>query len=64
MQLLALYISELVFYILLLIFTIHTIALSYHWFSYGEKRSVSMTALSVYLLGGAMLFLVMGFLML
>jgi hypothetical protein len=47
------------FYILLAIFTIYTLFLVYHWFSYGTNVKVSMLALSVYLLGAAVLFLTM-----
>ncbi len=45
------------FYVLLLAFAIQTILLSYHWFKYGSSRSISLTALAIYLSGGAILFL-------
>ncbi len=45
------------FYFLLLIFTINTFVLGYHWFSYGTSRNTSMIALATYLLGGAILFI-------
>ena len=45
------------FYILLLAFTIQTVFLAYHWFKYGSSRSISVTALAIYLSGGAILFL-------
>lgn len=48
------------FYLFLLVFTIHTVILGYHWFTYGRSRQVSMLALAVYLIGGAFLFLTMG----
>ncbi len=45
------------FYLFLLFFVLHTIVLSYHWFTYGTSRIISTTALAVYLLGGAFLFI-------
>lgn len=48
------------FYVLLLLFTFHALFLGYHWFSYGESRKLSMTALAVYLIGGAVLFITIG----
>lgn len=48
---------ELLFYLLLLFFTLHAVFLSYHWFNYGSDKKVSIIALAVYLSGGAMLFL-------
>jgi len=48
---------QVLFFILLLCFTIHTLFLSYHWFTYGSNRRVSLIALSIYLAGGAILFL-------
>ena len=47
------------FYLMLLAFAIHAIFVSYHWFSYGSSRSVSLIALAFYLGGGAMLLLTM-----
>ncbi len=47
------------FYLLLAIFTIYTLFLAYHWFTYGTKTRVSMIALSVYLMGAAGAFLTM-----
>lgn len=46
-----------IFFVLLLIFAIHTIFLAYHWFSYGTSRHTSLIALAVYLCGGAVLFI-------
>lgn len=43
------------YYVLLLIFVIQTVFLGYHWFTFGSSRRISMIALSVYLLGGAIL---------
>ncbi len=48
---------EILFFLLLLAFTIQSVFLSYHWFTYGSSRKISLTALSVYLMGGAILFL-------
>lgn len=45
------------FYVLLLAFVIQTVFLSYHWFKYGSSKTISLTALAVYLSGGAILFL-------
>lgn len=47
------------FYVLLLAFAIHALFVSYHWFSYGSSRSISLIALALYLGGGAMLLLTM-----
>ena len=44
------------YYVLLLIFTIHTIFLVFHWFTYGNDRRTSLIALAIYLVGGAILF--------
>ena len=49
------------FYTLLLIFTIHSVFLGYHWFSYGTSRRISMIALATYLGGGATLFITLAF---
>lgn len=48
-----------IFYLLLLAFTLHTLVLTYHWFTYGKNRNVAMLALAIYLLGGAASFLAM-----
>lgn len=45
-----------IFFVLLLIFSVHTLILGYHWFSYGTKYETAVTALAVYLLGGAIIF--------
>ena len=44
-----------IFYILVIAFSIHALILGFHWLSYGEKRSVAITALATYLTGGAFL---------
>lgn len=41
------------FYIVLLAFTVHSMMLGYHWFTYGMNRSRSLSALGVYLMGVA-----------
>lgn len=48
------------FFVLLAIFTIYTLFLVYHWFTYGSNPGVSMVALSTYLAGSAFAFLIMG----
>lgn len=45
------------FYGLLFIFTIHAIFLVFHWFNYGNDKRISLIALAIYLIGGAILFL-------
>lgn len=45
------------FYVLLFVFTIHAIFLTFHWFSYGSDKRTSLIALAIYLIGGAILFL-------
>jgi hypothetical protein len=49
----------LVFYIILLIFTIYTVFLVYHWFAYGTRYATALLALSIYLLVSAPFFIVM-----
>ena len=49
--------SEMLFFVLILFFTIHGIILCYHWFTYGTSRQISLIALATYLTGGAVLFL-------
>lgn len=48
---------QILFYVLLIAFTIHTVFLSYHWFAYGNSKHISMLALATYLSGGAILLL-------
>lgn len=55
--------AEGAFYVLMIIFVIHTIFLSYHWFNYGTDKSTGTTALATYLLGGAALFLTLSILL-
>lgn len=47
---------EMIFYVLLFIFTIHALFVGYHWFNYGDDAKMSMTALTTYLAGAALLF--------
>lgn len=47
------------FFVLLFIFGVHALLLSYHWFTYGTDRQTSTAALATYLIGGALLFGVM-----
>lgn len=49
-----------VFFILLLIFTIYTSFMAYHWFRYGVSRETSSRALTLYLSVGVLCFLIMG----
>ena len=53
--------TEILFFALLLFYTIHGCFLAYHWFTYGSSRRISTIALSVYLAGGAVLFLTLSF---
>jgi hypothetical protein len=48
---------EVLYFVLLLFFTIHAVILGYHWFTYGSSKHISMTALCIYLSGGALLLL-------
>jgi hypothetical protein len=52
---------ELLFYVLLCIFTIQAVFLGYHWLNYGNNKKTSYAALCVYLSGGAMLLLTYSF---
>lgn len=56
-QILASGIFEIIFYILIIIFALHALFLTYHWFTYGDSAKLSMAALAIYLAGGATLFL-------
>lgn len=47
------------FYILLFFFSVHALFLSYHWFTYGNNKTASLTALALYLCGGAVLFIIL-----
>ena len=49
--------TEVMFYVLLLSFVIHAFFVGYHWFTYGANRRISLVALAVYLMGGAILLL-------
>ena len=48
---------QILFYLLLIAFTIHSVFLAYHWFTYGNSKHISMIALATYLSGGAILLL-------
>ena len=50
---------EALFFILLLVFTLHAVVLGYHWFTYGASRKTSMISLCTYLSGGAVLLLIL-----
>lgn len=49
--------AEFLFYLITLIFTLYSLAIAYHWFSYGTEKKTASTALSVYLMVSASLFL-------
>jgi hypothetical protein len=51
---------QLSFYVLIIIFAFHALFLTYHWFTYGGNKKLSTTALGLYLIGGAILFLTFG----
>lgn len=53
--------TGILFFVLLLLFTLHGCFLAYHWFTYGSDKKMSAIALSVYLTGGAVLFLTFSF---
>ncbi len=53
-------VSEVIFYGLIVIFVLHAIMLAYHWFAYGENKKISTLALGIYLIGGGILFLILG----
>lgn len=50
---------QIAFFVVLLIFILHVATLAYHWFTYGENKKLSTTALAIYLVGGAVLFLIL-----
>jgi hypothetical protein len=49
----------LLFYILMLCFSLFSIATFYHWFTFGNSKSISMISLVTYLVVSAPLFAVM-----
>lgn len=49
--------TKILFFVLLLLYTIHGALLAYHWYTYGSSKHISIIALSTYLAGGAVLFL-------
>ncbi len=51
------FIIEGLFWVLLLVFTLHILFLGYHWFAYGTSKRISLIALASYLSGGAVLFM-------
>jgi len=50
-----------IFYFLVIFFMIHAVVLAYHWKNFGDSKKVTVSALAVYLLGGAILFLAFAF---
>ncbi len=55
--------AEGIFYLFLLIFTIHIVFLGYHWFNFGTSKRISTIALAAYLCGGAVIFLTLAILL-
>lgn len=43
-------------YLSLLLLTIYTLVLAYHWFSYGSSKKTSTTAMTIFLIGSVILF--------
>lgn len=50
---------ELIFYVTMLLFMLYTLALAYHWFSYGTSQKTALLSLAVYLIVSSQLLLVM-----
>ena len=50
---------EITFFVITILFIIHAAVLSYHWFTYGKNAEAAWTALTVYLVGGAILLFTM-----
>lgn len=48
------------FFFLLFIFTIYTVILGYHWYTYGRSKKTTTTLLATYLIGGIFCFVLMG----
>ena len=47
------------FFIALVVFVGYGIILIYHWFTYGENRAIAVSATTLYLGAGGVLFLIM-----
>ncbi len=52
---------QMLFYFLVIFFMIHAVVLAYHWKNFGDSKKVTVSALAVYLMGGAILFLAFAF---
>lgn len=50
---------QLIFFVTIIIFTVYSFFLGYHWVTYSLKKSVSSLALSIYLLVSAVFILSM-----
>ena len=50
---------SLLFYVLTLCFVFFSVATIYHWFTFGNSKTISMISLATYLLVSAPLFVVM-----
>jgi hypothetical protein len=51
--------AELLFYICIGIFALQSLFFAYHWFTYGSSKRISVTALAIYLSGGAVIFMIL-----
>jgi len=49
----------LLFFVTLLVFTLYSTFLAYHWYAYGTKKATATLILAIYLLGSAPFFLIM-----
>jgi hypothetical protein len=47
------------FYVITLVFVVYSVSVAYHWITYGDRHSLSMLSVAVYLLGSAPLFIIM-----
>jgi hypothetical protein len=52
---------SILFYLITLFFVIYSVSIAYHWYTYGEKKSISSLSLAIYLVGSAPLFMIMAF---
>jgi hypothetical protein len=50
---------QLLFFIMLLFFSVYALLLGYHWFTFGHEKRTAMIALAVYLSGGAVLLMIL-----
>ena len=50
---------EIIFFLLNIVFCIQAAILAYHWFTYGKNKEAAWSALTTYLVGGAILLFTM-----